>query len=476
MTAGRYLATFWSLNSKLAVTDRYHLGQLSVAQYVDEAVAGGASHYAIVCDNEGLGLMEYSRIHEVGSAINCLCNESLIVRTLTFYRSAMNQKNLALRNQTASEIRQIRERLQGDYSEVGDVPQRWRSGTIRDDQFLDMLTPGNVIPQLEALPVSDRCGIVYLMLCPPVWYDDYWFATMFFSLRQLSDQCSSALEIVEAERNRYVWLALRAASQLVRVPKSWALGELRFDFRPNVKSDGPRGYMCADEMGFALRVHASPAEVQAFVEASSTAVMESISTLILGRGPVPDRRTLSLELSSVLARVQQRWFFGTSAESVSLDPVLKISNRAQFDRDLTEFPIAASRDLPLTLVLVDLDHFKSVNDKYGHVVGDNVLAHTAALIKKTCGTKGHCYRYGGDEIAVFFPNHSCDEGKAAAQRIRREISESNYEGCPDTVTVSIGVATYPQTTTNSADLVKAVDKALYAAKDLGRNRVCCANP
>ncbi len=157
-----------------------------------------------------------------------------------------------------------------------------------------------------------------------------------------------------------------------------------------------------------------------------------------------------------------------------LDPLLQILDRRAFDADLSSFTAKASATRPLTLLMIDLDHFKRVNDTYGHLVGDGVLRQTAGLIRAASAGKGSCYRYGGEELAVLLSNHGVEEASAVAERLRRSIHEENFTPCSERMTVSIGISTYPETTKDGARLLENTDAALYEAKRSGRNRVSVA--
>jgi two-component system, cell cycle response regulator len=125
--------------------------------------------------------------------------------------------------------------------------------------------------------------------------------------------------------------------------------------------------------------------------------------------------------------------------------------------------------------MIDLDHFKSLNDTYGHPAGDEVLKAVAQTITKTMRGRGSVYRYGGEEISIILPNHSLGEAIATAERIRNEITTISLSSVEKrTVTASLGVATVPDTSKTITNLVKDADRALYEAKESGRNRACSA--
>jgi two-component system, cell cycle response regulator len=140
-----------------------------------------------------------------------------------------------------------------------------------------------------------------------------------------------------------------------------------------------------------------------------------------------------------------------------------------------EFGRSQLRAANLTLVMFDIDHFKKINDTYGHIAGDYVLKETCALIKnRMIRQKDALGRYGGEEFALLLPGTSLQIAVDVAERIRSTIEKHNYQfdGKPISVTISLGVAAMDSTTKSSEDLLAHSDKALYDAKNQGRNRVC----
>jgi len=130
---------------------------------------------------------------------------------------------------------------------------------------------------------------------------------------------------------------------------------------------------------------------------------------------------------------------------------------------------------PLSLLMIDIDYFKKVNDNYGHQSGDMVLSEMASrLVQQKRGIDRVC-RYGGEEIAVLLPQTDAKGAAVIAERLRRTVADKAFViqgGKTIEVTVSIGIATFPIDADTVQSLVNEADKALYMAKDAGRNCVC----
>jgi len=157
------------------------------------------------------------------------------------------------------------------------------------------------------------------------------------------------------------------------------------------------------------------------------------------------------------------------------DALTQVGNRLHFDDTLARAIVrAGENDAPMTLLLVDIDHFKKVNDQFGHQMGDDVLRMVAARLKSSV-RDGEIARYGGEEFTVILYNKSIQIGKLIAERIRVSIESAEMRvrstgASIGRVTVSIGVAELKPRLT-AADIVQSADEALYAAKRKGRNCV-----
>jgi diguanylate cyclase (GGDEF)-like protein len=175
----------------------------------------------------------------------------------------------------------------------------------------------------------------------------------------------------------------------------------------------------------------------------------------------------------LLAMAKERTEFRHKTAAM-IDPLTGIANRRAFLHDAAELmarPLAGAS--PSAMLLIDLDRFKSINDRFGHAVGDRVLqifAETAKDALRPCDLIG---RLGGEEFAALLPNANLDKAVALAEQIRSAFAQATVEvdGCPTEAALSIGVALTLGEALDVPDLLAQADEALYCAKGRGRNRV-----
>ncbi len=188
----------------------------------------------------------------------------------------------------------------------------------------------------------------------------------------------------------------------------------------------------------------------------------------LGGGFVFLNTRLALEAVDVVKKV------GRLESENATDPLMGIFNRRYFDRRLpAEVARALRYGLELSLLVIDIDHFKRVNDDHGHRAGDAVLAGLGDLLAREVRACDIPARYGGEEIAVIMTNTGLSGARVLAERIRAAVERTVFagDGVEMHCTVSVGVAALDETCREAPALVEAADKALYRAKETGRNRV-----
>ena len=172
-------------------------------------------------------------------------------------------------------------------------------------------------------------------------------------------------------------------------------------------------------------------------------------------------------------------FYGNLNQAANMDPMTRCFNKGYFLEVIdAEVKRAKALSTSLALIFFDLDHFKKVNDTYGHEGGDYVLKEFANLIRNLglLKPKDIFARYGGEEFCVLMPNTTSKEAAEIAETIRGKIQmhQFEYEGKRIPVTSSLGVAELKSDMESASDLIKASDKVLYTSKQGGRNRVTVA--
>ncbi len=162
-------------------------------------------------------------------------------------------------------------------------------------------------------------------------------------------------------------------------------------------------------------------------------------------------------------------------EEAITDELTGLSNHRRFRQILGKEVERAKRfDRPLSVVMLDLDDFKEINDNYGHLQGDRVLREVGRVLKLESREVDEPARYGGEEFAIALPETRIDGAMEVGERIRRRLDGMRIplEGDTDSIPIhaSVGVAGSPETTLDTKTLVKAADQALYRAKQQGKNR------
>jgi diguanylate cyclase (GGDEF)-like protein len=160
---------------------------------------------------------------------------------------------------------------------------------------------------------------------------------------------------------------------------------------------------------------------------------------------------------------------------MTLDGLTQVHNKRFFQEAIErEFARSKRYGNKLTLVIFDIDHFKKVNDSYGHLAGDEVLRRVGAIVRHKVRTNDTVARVGGEEFAVILPEADLHGGEVLADKLRKLIEAEIIvqEGTEIPVTISLGVAEFQASFESAEQLVKAADEKLYEAKRSGRNRVC----
>lgn len=189
------------------------------------------------------------------------------------------------------------------------------------------------------------------------------------------------------------------------------------------------------------------------------------------KGGMPTAVWLAINIS------EQKYIERRLQRLAEVDDLTGVYNRRFFMKNLEkEFEIARRRNRELSLICMDVDHFKSINDRFGHLVGDQALQHLAASIQKQLRGEDILARTGGEEFAILCLSTGLQDAFYLAERVREAVEavEIKTEQGSLKMTISLGIADVDRRDENMHSFISRADKVLYAAKDAGRNRSLCA--
>jgi diguanylate cyclase (GGDEF)-like protein len=271
-----------------------------------------------------------------------------------------------------------------------------------------------------------------------------------------------------------------AAAELLRAPTIlWVRGDNQ-QFQATHRSTDPHGTPAPAHLVPPPLVARAAAEALPAQEADWTAyplVLAGMVTAVLETHTTEvdedTEQVLAALLSTAAASLESAHLHSAARELADLDGLTSLPNRRRFEIDVdTEWERCRRYGRPLSLVMMDLDHFKRLNDEHGHLLGDQVLRDVATALPGALRSTDTAYRYGGEEIVVLLRETGLEDAARVAERLREEVAAivvPEREGLA--VTTSAGVATRHASMSHYTELVALADRALYDAKRLGRNRV-----
>ena len=186
------------------------------------------------------------------------------------------------------------------------------------------------------------------------------------------------------------------------------------------------------------------------------------------------------QLSSVMRNSYEYLLKRVSEEKMSdlahTDDVTGLYNQRKLYKDIDRnMAVSNESNEPFSLVFLDLDNFKNINDGHGHLVGSNLLLQVAQVIRQVIRDTDYIYRYGGDEFVIILPTAHAKDAKKIGERLLKIIKTHDFKADDDktfNLSTSIGIAEYPRDAKNREEILKIADKMMYEAKQTGRGRVC----
>ncbi|MGE5474912.1 MAG: diguanylate cyclase [Ignavibacteriales bacterium] len=190
------------------------------------------------------------------------------------------------------------------------------------------------------------------------------------------------------------------------------------------------------------------------------------------------RKLITLIGHQLSSSIENLELYKKMKELATTDALTGIYNRLYFQEKFSkELKIAHENDYPLSFVIFDIDHFKKFNDNYSHLIGDKVLKTITSVVKNSIRRSDIIARYGGEEFVIIFPNMDIERAQETCEMLRKKIEETPVRAreLSLSVTVSFGVANYPLNAYSEENIIKAADRALYKAKNAGRNQVAVSD-
>src|SRR5437868_9836336 len=183
-----------------------------------------------------------------------------------------------------------------------------------------------------------------------------------------------------------------------------------------------------------------------------------------------DEQTLESVADICATAIQNAQHVERVRQLAYIDGLTGIFNRRFFELRIAEEMERAHRyGNSLAVIMLDIDHFKRLNDEFGHLLGDEVLRQVSSVFSQQLRKIDVVCRYGGEEFAILLPQTTVEQAMGVAEKLRREVANWRFPGVPRAVTISAGAAAYPATGETRDEVIKAADASLYAATQAGRN-------
>ncbi|UTF60962.1 GGDEF domain-containing protein [Gilvimarinus sp. DA14] len=205
----------------------------------------------------------------------------------------------------------------------------------------------------------------------------------------------------------------------------------------------------------------------------------SISFFRKQRFSESEQQCMETLLASLAFPLRNAQRYQNALRMALIDPLTQVGNRAALDRALErEHQLLQRSGQPFALLMIDIDHFKQINDRYGHGVGDKIIASVASTIDEVSRGTDMTFRFGGEEFALILSATGAAGALITAERLRRAVEKVRllHDGHSICATASIGVSACAEPGEAVSQLIERADAALYKAKRAGRNRSCCEAP
>jgi diguanylate cyclase (GGDEF)-like protein len=302
-------------------------------------------------------------------------------------------------------------------------------------------------------------------------------AARFETVVQVGREIAGSLSV------RYVSSAVTSASaELLGAPTTlWVRGEDQV-FHASARSVDPHGVLPSADLTPSEVVAAAAADARTAVQEGSCAYPLVLAGMVVGvlETSTTDvdqdtHQVLQALLATAAAALESAHLHSAAKELADVDALTRLPNRRRFEHDIDqEWERCRRYGRPMSLVMLDLDHFKTLNDQHGHLFGDQVLRGAADALGGVLRTSDTAYRYGGEEFAILLRETGLEDAAAVGERLRTAVAEFTIPGQGVLVTASAGVAERASAMSHYTELIAKADAVLYDAKAAGRDRVVAA--
>ena len=279
----------------------------------------------------------------------------------------------------------------------------------------------------------------------------------------------------EPDKRMLLQVALQMAGYAVETAQDGAAALVAIESNPPdlIVTDVMMPVMDGFELARRVRANAQTRFIPMIIQ---TAARDGAEDLRLGAeagalGYITDPTDLDLLLARARTLLDFKNYLDTCEEAAFTDHLTGLANRRRFERQMErEIDRTRRYGRPFCLLILDIDHFKAVNDSYGHEVGDEVLRRLAKILQ--AGTRGidSASRVGGEEFAILLTETNMQAGEEVAERLRAAVERAEVHATAR-ITASLGIAEFPGSASTAQELFSAADAAMYDAKRAGRNRV-----
>ena len=366
-------------------------------------------------------------------------------------------------------------------------PYLWHSMIYPDDKMIvensiKEILKGCVVPPMEHRIIRQNGSLVWIRNTIVPYYDENGMLIKYDGLIEDITERKQAEEVLRESEEKFRTVAQTAADSIILADSN---GKIIFW---NKSAQNIFGYAEEEILGKPLTIlmpeQYRNAHQKGIERINSTGESKYLGKITEMHGLRKDGNDFPIELSVAMWRVGEKVFYSGIVRDITerkqlenkferlatIDELTQVFNRTKFQEVIKiELERAKRYNHPLSMLMFDIDHFKAINDTYGHSVGDYVLQTLAQIAKENLREIDYLVRWGGEEFIIIAPETDLERAKALAERIRTAIENYRFDQAGK-ITISFGVTEFKENDTDDT-FIRRADDAMYKAKEKGRNRV-----